>query len=505
MTGSPENGRKQQAANKRASPTERPASASNPQPQAAAVTPAAVTTAPTVKSIAGYVPPSPGYKNRPKELGVTRRGAMGEYVPSSGNTPCSTLANPTPGPLDYDPKLPTGLQYSILGKHPPPKIAAMNCGPGPAKYNVDPTKITFDEAPHWSFRAKLKDRSKPLMDNPSPFAYNDDHGTFGKDSLKCTISGWFPMSAEETPGPDRYFPKSEFGHAPKYSFGLVARQVDDPTPGPQDYKSRFNLCQSNAAKYKFRPGCNEYYPKMSSSAKATSLKGSYKESKALKTPGPANYIMPNTLFSGPQHSLTGRNIPYEEEPTYVPPPGPTDYSPSADPTRDCPPIYSMGTRRPSLSNKAIDYPGPGAHQPRDRQVRGNDSQRATLKGRWRSTIEITPGPADYDAAWKPPRSLSDAQLARMGARKSVPERIKMVIEDTPGPADYNLKSMNFTKRAGPAYSLSARINSIKRDNVPGPNAYDAGPKRDAPKASMKSRMSPFVLMYPTSRVDTLRT
>jgi hypothetical protein len=30
---------------------------------------------------------------------------------------------------------------------------------------------------------------------------------------------------------------------------------------------------------------------------------------ALKTPGPANYIMPNSLFSGPQYSLSYRYLP----------------------------------------------------------------------------------------------------------------------------------------------------------------------------------------------------
>ncbi len=78
------------------------------------------------------------------------------------------------------------------------------------------------------------------------------------------------------------------------------------------------------------PGA-KYYPQMEKSAKAASLKGWYREItskfskvelffpwsllafvlKVLKTPGPANYIMPNYLFNGPQHTLTPRNVPIE--------------------------------------------------------------------------------------------------------------------------------------------------------------------------------------------------
>ncbi|KAJ3040445.1 hypothetical protein HDV00_010881 [Rhizophlyctis rosea] len=124
--------------------------------------------------------------------------------------------------------------------------------------------------------------------------------------------------------------------------------------------------------------------------KAATLKGHYKESKALKTPGPANYIVPANLFNGPQFSMTGREIPYEEEEYYVPTPGPTSYSPKTVVTLDKSPAFSMQARRTTGVEKAAlerqNTPGPGSYTPRDRQVRGNDGQKATLKSRWKDRV-----------------------------------------------------------------------------------------------------------------------
>ncbi|KAJ1553503.1 hypothetical protein HK405_007725 [Cladochytrium tenue] len=106
-------------------------------------------------------------------------------------------------------------------------------GPGPNKYNVAGMAAVFADAPRWSFGARLDPAAATVRnENPSPFAYNDEHGMFAKDALACTVSGRFPA-------------------------------------------------------------------------------------KAMKTPGPANYIMPDTLFSGPRYSVTGRDVPYEGQ-SYLP-------------------------------------------------------------------------------------------------------------------------------------------------------------------------------------------
>ncbi|KAJ3217201.1 hypothetical protein HDU67_008330 [Dinochytrium kinnereticum] len=457
-------------------------------------------------------------------LGVTFRSPMGDYLAPEGQ-PLSSLANPSPGPLDYDPKLPvSGFQYSILGKHPPLKLD--NTGPGPSKYNIRPVAVTFNENPHWSLGVKLKDSSKGKNQTPGPFAYQNDHGTFGTDGYAYTISGRFPTSIPEAPGPDRYFPNPSShplaGASPKWSFGLKPKTFGEPSPGPQDYDVPWVVPSSSEApsytmrprvgaevftnkEDQHRPGFNEYNPKLQWSEKAASLKGWYKESKAMKTPGPANYIMPNALFSGPQYSLTARALPYEEEDYYVPPPGPADYNPDACPTLAKSPHHSLGARWKECPPKWAGVPGPGAYQPKDRQIRGNDGPKITLKGRHSSKIGSTPGPADYNTSAVPTTSICAEQLARIDKKKEgTMDKEKQTTEESPGPADYNLAPMATTKTAGPKYSLAARIARKLPDPTPGPNAYGARAKLDGPRITMKSRMSPFVMVFPSNRVDTLR-
>nr|KAJ3420555.1 hypothetical protein HK105_005527 [Polyrhizophydium stewartii] len=372
---------------------------------------------------------------------------------------CLEIAVPTPGPLDYDPKLqPSGVQYSILGKHATAKEERTNIGPGPAKYDVRGIRLPYSDTPHWSFGHKFPEQ-KVKDDTPSPFAYNDTHNTFGKNNLSYTISGRFSGSESETPGPDRYFPKAEFGPTgtmPKYSFGLKPLLIDDPTPGPHDYDvptdppdapcgpsftMRRRLDESFRNK-DTKPGPNQYYPKIPASEKMASLKGMHKENKSLKTPGPANYIIPANLFSGPHYTLTARNIPFQ------------DYNPDAHLTLNKAPTFSL--------DESDNIPGPGAYHPRDRQIRGNGNPKVTIKGRHKSHIDKTPGPADYNSH-VPAVNPTAAQLAR--------------------------------NEAGRPMGV---------DQTPGPNAYYALPKKNGGSTTMKSRASPFVMVFPTNRVDTLR-
>ncbi|KAI9337698.1 hypothetical protein DFJ73DRAFT_950642 [Zopfochytrium polystomum] len=466
---------------------------------------------------------------------------MGEYIPDEFG-PLSSCAIPLPGPLDYDPKLPpSGVQYSILGKHAPVRRRRRprrNAGPpGPNKYDIRTVAATFSDAPHWSFGVKLKESASAQDEFPSPFAYNDTHKTFGRDGFSYTMSGWSKSEVNETPGPDRYFPDPKShpiaGASPKWSFGLKPDQKEETTPGPQSYHVRIvPPCAPAAPSYTIgarvgaqvfsdkedahRPGCNEYSVKLQWSEKAASLKGWYKESKTMKTPGPANYIMPNALFSGPQYSVTGKNVPYEDEDYYVAPPGPADYRPTANPTLTRAPRYSLGAR---WRERALrdDGPCPRTYDPRDRQIRGNDGPKATLKGRYTGKIAITPGPADYDAVKDLSQALSAAQLARIDKMKQKKaedaadpqsqqdqQQQQQQQQRTPGPADYEPKPVSVTKPSGPKYSLAARLAARKPENTPGPNAYRAAPRFDGPRISMKSRMSPFVLVFPSQRVDTLR-
>jgi hypothetical protein len=114
-----------------------------------------------------------------------------------------------------------------------------------------------------------------------------------------------------------------------------------------------------------------------------SFKGVHQEFKALLTPSPANYIIPNMAFNGPQYSLTPKVIPYKEG-VLEPSPGPNDYIPNIRLTHEAQPSFSFGKKTEILSQMPNAVPGPGTYLPFDRQIKGNDAPKATLKGR-RST------------------------------------------------------------------------------------------------------------------------
>ncbi|KAJ3139065.1 hypothetical protein HK100_012095 [Physocladia obscura] len=464
------------------------------------------------------------------QLGVMVRTPMGEYIAQKGEPQLSSLANPTPGPLTYDPKLPpSGFQYSILGKHVATKMEETPIGPGPNKYNVRSTTAVFNDAPHWSLGKKLGEFMKVENKNPSPFAYENTVKGFGKEGPRYTISGWSEVPTDATPSPDKYNPTVSSipvsGANPKFSFGLKTNSGNEISPGPQDYDGQFikSSVAPTAPSYTIRPrvgepvftskessqipAANEYNPKLSATAKAASLKGWYKEPKSLKTPGPANYIIPNQLFSGPQYSLTGRPISADgddddDEFVVADVPGPTSYDPR--PMFEASPKNSLGGRWKHYPSRNL-IPGPGAYEPKDRQIRGNGAPKVTLKGRYETKISSNPGPADYNTASSTERIITLAELSRLEKKDvKVPPRIRTIIEKFPGPADYNLKSIEKVKPSGPKYSLGTRLVAVKGDQTPGPNSYTASKPLDGPRVTMKSRSSPFVLVFPSQRVDTLR-
>ncbi|KND03362.1 uncharacterized protein SPPG_02405 [Spizellomyces punctatus DAOM BR117] len=461
------------------------------------------------------------------QLGVQHRTAMGEYIPPPGGTPLSSLANATPSPQTYTPHLlPSGRCISILGKHA--TSSSQNEGPGPQKYNTDPVRVIFEERPKWSIGGTTSRSTKTeVNDFPGPGKYGLAEGTIGKDGPSFSISGWHPVFESNIPGPEQYFPPSSLGRsgAPKYSFGVKPTVIEEPTPGPQDYnvpnvpphakvstgytmRPKLDPALFTDSEDGGRPAPNAYYPKLPWDQKAATLKGWYKESKALKTPGPANYLMPNDLFSGPQFSIIGR---HDGQTVRTPPPGPADYMPNFEPTRDKGAVVSLKGRhatkdQQSDNDRGQGIPGPGTYTPRDRQVRGNDGPKVTLKGRWNSIQESMPGPADYQTT----PAITPAQLAKFDAKekaksKVVPARPFPVT--TPGPGSYTLTALTVTKAAGPKFSLGKRLergNKPSSPNTPGPNAYQANPVTTSRSTTFKGRMSPFVTVFPSTRVDTLR-
>ncbi|KAJ3090579.1 hypothetical protein HK102_003285 [Quaeritorhiza haematococci] len=458
------------------------------------------------------------------------RSPMGDYLPPKGGPPLTSLAIPTPGPLDYEPRLPpSGLSYSILGKTNFTRLDMINFGPG-TKYDVrEAARLTgSDESPKWSIGIKIPDRAPAQQDTPSPLTYVTEYRLFASnDGPAYSISGRFPLPGNENPGPDRYGILENFGaQAPKYTLRPKLKDSVEETPGPQAYSApNVKPSAPKAPSFTMRPrvgipvfvdkeaetipSANTYYPQVEKSQKAASLKGSDKITQTPETPGPANYIMPNQLFAGPQFSLAPRDIPIEEEDYFVPPPGPADYMPSTSATHNLPPKFSLGARRAIiLASLRANVPGPNAYDPANCYIVNNNAPKWTLKGRQKAKLESTPGPADYNTT-SPMFTLTSTQLARLAAsntQRSNADRPKPSEEKSPGPADYEVKKMNLTKPAPPAYSLGKRLSINKANYTPSPNAYNAAgkPNRGSQGISLKSRMSPFVLVFPSNRIDTLR-
>ncbi|KAI8893878.1 hypothetical protein BC833DRAFT_606984 [Globomyces pollinis-pini] len=492
---------------------------------------------PTEKEEASHKPPLADIKSMPlkekykmqiqKRHRVINRSAMGDYLPDTSEVQhLSSLANPTPGPLSYEIKPQTsGYQYSILGKNHSKIDQPESIGPGPSKYDIRNTTLVFDKTPNWSFGQKTFSDVKPSVftmnlkkeNFPSPLHYNNQDKGFGKDALSCSMSGRHSTTEYVTPGPDRYLPPSEFGKAPKYSFGLRPLAIEDVNPGPLDYNvpsvlpdaprgPAFTMKKQYESPYdkpNCYPGPDVYYPKLGSSEKAASLKGMHKQTKLMLTPGPANYIIPPTVATGPQISLRARNIPYQDDEYIGPNPGPADYKPNRALTVDAAPQFSLGSRLKERLRDNHFVPGPCAYEPKDRQIKNNQHAKVSLKGRYKVKLESSPGPADYNSHL-PASTPTAAQLARNAIHLSTAERLKNVIEDSPGPADYQVCNPSATKTKGPCYTLRKRLDKNKVEQSPGPSAYDASPKDRGSRVSIKSRASPFVLVFPSTRIDTLR-
>jgi hypothetical protein len=255
----------------------------------------------------------------------------------------------------------------------------------------------------------------------------------------------------------------------------------------------------------------------------------------LNKPGPANYIIPSTLFSGPQYSLTARNIPFQislEDESYIPTPGPASYDPKNTLLFPKAPEVTLGSRNKPEKSKILEInfdkdlkefvPGPGAYDPKDRQIKGNQNPKVTLKGRHQMKLDPTPGPGYYDSH-KSEENLKPSHVVRLDTKEKsklfqilkIVVRYKSMIELSPGPSDYSVKSLSVIKPSGPAYSLRKRVEYDFRkidfilsffieEKTPAPTAYKAKDVMNSSKITMKSRASPFVLVFPAERVNTLR-
>ncbi|KAI9151010.1 hypothetical protein H9P43_009625 [Blastocladiella emersonii ATCC 22665] len=426
-----------------------------------------------------------------------------------------------------------------------------------------------------NLRKEINEGNAVVDVTPSPLSYRVDYESLEYRSRFAghSISGRHNPHDPETPAPNAYQSPAQLGDGvPKWSIANKFIVLHDSHPGPSDYSPESLRVRSKAPEYSMRrktgpplfftkenpPGCNEYHPKLEPSQVAATVKGRYKETKIIKTPGPANYLIPSGVPTGPQFSMVGRGefLP-EDDPAYwtepgpAVPPGPSSYSPNAKATLTHAPTYSLGTRYAMPAPHDVS-PGP-AYRPTIGTIAKNDGPRVALKSRHPERRKHLPGPADYapsapvtvrdlvhqlqqrKAGAAAIQSRRKAELAAAAAameaaaaaaaaaeqqQQLAPPPRRRVSHPTPGPADYDTRPAHRMQYASPPkYSLSSR--PVGRDGVPvggvgsgngagpAPNAYvpssDSFRKVPGPKAaSMKGRLGDNVMVFPSLRLDTLR-
>lgn len=213
----------------------------------------------------------------------------------------------------------------------------------------------------------------------------------------------------------------------------------------------------------------------------------------ILTPGPANYILPSSLFSGPQCTLRARYTSNQNDCNADPNPGPAGYNPDLKLTTNSFPKFSLGYRIKDKTGDAHLLPGPSQYNPPNNTIEINRNPKVSLKGRPKSKMEVTPGPADY-------YRYSTKSYPSFQRPRTTPHTPSKKSNHSPGPADYS----SAIKEVGPSFSLRKRLDKMKVVDTPGPNAYDASTKPGNRKVTMKSRFSPFVLVFPSARIDTIR-
>ncbi|KNE61150.1 hypothetical protein AMAG_06901 [Allomyces macrogynus ATCC 38327] len=420
---------------------------------------------------------------------------------------------------------------------------------------------------------------------PSPLAYGINYDTLDYRSKHegFSISGRHSLPDLETPAPSAYKEPVLLGEGvPKWSIANKLLDIQDPAPGPCGYSPDGIHQLTTAPSFSMRrktgppifymrdnpPGANAYHPKMETSQIATSLKGRYKDSKALKdkTPGPANYLIPSGLPNGPHFSMVARNECAPEDDLWLESPhrgrrpaGPATYSPHAEATLVDAPVYSLGKRLPLLKTEDVS-PGPKYH-PVLESVARNDRPKITLKSRHAERPKKTPGPGDYSitttvtvddlirtvaerkaaaAALQQKRKQQQAQAHAASSPTSSdtrptssPSPTKPSSWSSPGPSDYNVvHARNQVFQSTPSYSLSSRTGKtgVRIYDGPAPNAYAPGfdnevvvaakggggggkgakrtelaaARRLARAATMKGRLGDAVLVFPSLRLDTLK-
>lgn len=328
---------------------------------------------------------------------------------------------------------------------------------------------------------------------PSPSAYNVKVGCLGTSKKGFSLKSRHEQKLDSTPGAQDYVDHKQFGdYGPHWTIAPKLEVHSDCFPAPGQYTPSIKIKREPAYTMRSKtgrplfyndqinPGCNSYFPKFKLSNVATSLKGRYKESKALKTPGPANYIIPIEQ-TGAQFTMTPR----EDLETLLLP-GPAEYT--INNSHDGP-KYSLRPRVYVPLPKTCS-PGP-MYYSKQGFLEFNESAKISMKPRLESKLQKTPGPGDYNL---PQVFKKFTQIPKSESSKTT----KIPI---PGPNAYDLeKGLKKIKVSTPSYSIAGRHSAKKeKSSYPAPNAYKVTLPRSARAASIKGKASNAVLVFPTNR------
>ena len=352
--------------------------------------------------------------------------------------------------------------------------------PGPGAYAQD---SGFGQKTQGAgFGSGRKKTSISKVPGPGQYTVND---SLYRDPKAASIKGR-PQTTkiDAKPGPGHYQSKSMHA-SPAFSIGVKTKLkelIGKDNPGPASYNPLFGSTKQSAPGINFgspskdkpmgdslMPGPGQYdvRKRAGEDAPAFGIRGRHNDAKGDTKPGPGNYNpkddstrqgIPGTVMgTGTRSNFGGKGQG----------PGPGQYAFKGKLGEGSQYSFGAGERNDgSLERRAKGIPGPGTYP--QSTFMGKDSQGKTIAGKAKSREpDFVPGPGTYKQS--PHKNGPSYSLS--GHRTEDPllrEKAKM---PPPGTYDPNDKSIRF-KSPGVVFGNKPKISALRGDGVPGPGQYD---------------------------------
>lgn len=327
-----------------------------------------------------------------------------------------------PGPGQYEPMSNAfnKTAFSFGGRHVLPDKNALS-KPGPGTYSLNGT-LSKTLGKFGTSNKGVPLVSKLILANPGPGQYTDSK----EDTLKKSAPKYGFGSSTRTddqsvklkrlfPGPGQYGSQVNLGHeAPKYS--LVGRRPDTTprvgrnSPGPGNYNPSESFTKSQMPKWKFgsatrkdlkrdaSPSPDSYSINKLDSKKINSPSYGFGSSnrKPLSSnslsPGPGNYAIPSKIVEKTGYYM-GAKISDLKKDQY---PGPGNYNPEVNLSKQACPNFGIGTSQRGGSNKYLEsVPGPGNYNYYNPSLDKGPKVKIGTETRVHNVKSDTPGPGAY--------------------------------------------------------------------------------------------------------------